>query len=243
MKPILKAANLTKRFGGISAVSSFSFELREGEKLGLIGPNGAGKTTLFNLLTGVHRPDSGKVEFRGINIIGLPSHKICRMGLVKTHQIPQPFWTLTSRENLMVALLSNQSISRRDAEKETLKILDFVGLSHRKDTPASSLLPSELRRLEIARALATKPKVLLLDEPFAGSREKEVEEIMQIINEVNRMGTTIMLIEHRIGVIIKIADRLMVMHKGEKIAEGVPENVINSKAVIEAYLGGGEDIL
>lgn len=238
MKPILRAVNLTKRFGGISAVSNFSFELREGEKLGLIGPNGAGKTTLFNLLTGLYSPDSGRVEFGGINITGLPPHKICRMGLVKTHQIPQPFWTLTSRENLMVALLSTQRVSYRDAEKEVLKILDLVGLTHRKDAPASSLLPLELRRLEIARALATKPKVLLLDEPFAGSREKEAEELMQVISEINRMGITIMLIEHRIGVIVKIADRLMVMHKGEKIAEGIPEKVIKSSAVVEAYLGG-----
>jgi ABC-type branched-subunit amino acid transport system ATPase component len=238
MYPILKGLNLTKRFGGVSAVSNFSFELRKGEKLGLIGPNGAGKTTLFNLITGVYRPDSGKIEYEGTDIVGLPPHKICRIGLVKTHQIPQHFWTLRVRENLMVALLSSRNVKHRDAEEECSKILELVGLDHRKNMQANSLLPTELRRLEIARALATKPKVLLLDEPFAGTREKEAEEFIRIIDEANKMGITIMLIEHRIGVVVKTVERLMVMHKGEKLADGAPQEILKSEAVIEAYLGG-----
>lgn len=238
MEPILKAVNLTKKFGGISAVSNFSFELKKGEIVGLIGPNGAGKTTLFNLLTGLYRPDSGKVELEGTNIVGLPPHKICHKGLVKTHQIPQHFWTLTVQENLLVALFASRNASSRNAGEECLKILELVGLERYKDIPANSLLPTQLRRLEIGRALATKPKVLLLDEPFAGTREKEAEELINIINEIHKRGVTIMLIEHRIGVVVKTVEKLMVMHKGEKLAEGVPQEVVRSEAVIEAYLGG-----
>jgi len=238
MEPILKAVNLTKKFGGISAVSNFSFELKKGEIVGLIGPNGAGKTTLFNLLTGLYRPDSGKVELEGTNIVGLPPHKICNKGLVKTHQIPQHFWTLTVQENLLVALFASRNASSRNAGEECLKILELVGLERYKDIPANSLLPTQLRRLEIGRALATKPKVLLLDEPFAGTREKEAEELIHIINEIHKRGITIMLIEHRIGVVVKTVEKLMVMHKGEKLAEGVPQEVVKSEAVIEAYLGG-----
>ncbi|MBS7647464.1 MAG: ABC transporter ATP-binding protein [Candidatus Bathyarchaeia archaeon] len=238
MNPIIKVSSLTKRFGGVTAVSNFSFELIRGEKLGLIGPNGAGKTTLFNLLTGAYRPDAGKIEFEGINIVGLPPHKICRLGLVKTHQTPQHFWTLTVRENLMVPLLSSRNVKHRDAEEECSKILKLVGLDYRKNVPANALLPTELRRLEVARALATKPKVLLLDEPFAGTREKEAEELIRIIDEIRKMGVTIMLIEHRVGVVAKMIERLIVMHKGEKLAEGTPQEILKSKAVVEAYLGG-----
>jgi branched-chain amino acid transport system ATP-binding protein len=238
MDPILKGQNLVKRFGGIPAVSNFSFELKKGEIAGLIGPNGAGKTTLFNLLTGLYRPDSGKIELEGTNIVGLPPHKICYKGLVKTHQIPQHFWTLTVQENLLVALFANRNVKYRDAEGECLKILKLIGLERYKNIPASSLLPTQLRRLEIGRALAAKPKVLLLDEPFAGSREKEAEELINVIDNIHKMGVTIMLVEHRIGVVVKTVEKLMVMHKGEKLAEGVPQEIVKSQAVIEAYLGG-----
>lgn len=234
---ILKVENLNKRFGGIRAISDLTFEVEEGEIFGVIGPNGAGKTTLLNILTGIYGPDSGKVEFQGFSIGGLPTHRICRLGIVKTYQVPRPFPKLTVLENLLVASLSALNMKKADALEYDLEILKLVALDKVKHLPAGSLLPFQLRRLEMARALACKPKLLLLDEPAAGVRGEEIASLMDVLNRIFKMVSTIILVEHRMEVVLRVARRVMVMHRGMKLFEGKPEEVLNSKIVIEAYLG------
>jgi branched-chain amino acid transport system ATP-binding protein len=236
IKCMLKVKNLNKRFGGVKALSNLSFEITNEKVFGIVGPNGAGKTTLLNVLMGVYPPDSGEIEFQGRSIKGLPPHKLCRMGLAKTHQIPRFFQNLTVLENLLVAVF-NQKVEYKDAIECSLNILQLVGLDKLRDVYARSLQISQLRQLDIARALACKPKLLLMDEPAAGTRGREVDKIIEIILKVVQMGVITILVDHRLDVITKVAERVMVMHEGAKIFEGTSKEILKSEIVIKAYLG------
>lgn len=234
---ILDVKKLRKSFGGLEAVKDVSFYLEEGEVLGLMGPNGAGKTTVFNLITGVYKPDSGTIKYKTEEITGLPPHEICHFGIVRTYQIPQPFHSLTVFQNVFVAARYGGNLGKVAAEKRTSEDLDIVGILNKKDTLAGSLKLADLKRLELARALACEPEVVLVDEVAAGLREAEIPQILEILKTVNERGITILLIEHVMKVMVEAVDRLMVMDTGEKIAEGSPKKVMEDERVIESYLG------
>lgn len=237
---ILEIEGLSKSFGGVKAVSDLSFELEEGEILGLIGPNGAGKTTVFNLIAGVISPDSGSIKFEGGGLIGLPPYKIRRKGIAKTYQAPQIFLSLTVMENLLVASTGGQSDFDEEKDIEYNKeILEILKLDELQDEKASMLSPRELKRLEVARGMASKPRVLLLDEPAAGVRGKEARELMSSIKKLNSMGVSIILIEHRMSVMRECCTRAIALRKGSQIAAGTPQEVVSCEVVKEAYLGGG----
>lgn len=219
------------------AVKDLSFYLEEGEVLGLMGPNGAGKTTVFNLITGVYKPDSGTTKYKEKEITGLPTHKICHLGIVRTYQIPQPFPSLTAFRNVFVAARYGGNLGKSASEKRAIEVLDIVGLMNKKDIVAGDLKLLDLRSLELARALACKPEVLLVDEAAAGLTEAEIPQVLETLKKINKMGTSIILVEHVMRVMVAAVDRLMVMDRGEKIAEGVPKKVMKDEKVIESYLG------
>lgn len=235
--PILTVENVEKYFGGSVAVYDVSFELQPHEVLGLMGPNGAGKSTLMNIISGVLKPDAGAIGFQGNEITGLSPHKICRLGIARTFQIPQPFINLTVLENLMVAAEYGRNLGKSDARREGLHILDLVGLIEKKDMFARDLTAITLKRLELARALASDPKLLLLDEVAAGLTEEEVPHMLEILQQVRAMGITCILIEHVMKIMTKAVDRIIVLDEGMKIAEGESQEVMVDKKVIEAYLG------
>jgi branched-chain amino acid transport system ATP-binding protein len=225
-----------KNFGGLKALENVSFEVQEGKILGLIGPNGAGKTTVFNLITGFLRPDKGDIIFGGRSILGLKPHDVCKLGLTRSFQIVKPFSGLTVLENVMVGafhLTKNPNIAR----KEALTILEFLQLSHLRDMKAGSLTLSDRKRIEIARALATKPKLLLLDEPMGGMNSTEVETMLREIEKVREGGITLIIIEHVMKAVMSISDRIAVLNYGQKIVEGTPKEVSGNRDVIKAYLG------
>lgn len=233
---ILQTENVVKQFGGLVAVDNISIELHEGEILGLIGANGAGKTTLFNMISGSFRPTSGKIFFNGIRIDKLPPNKICKLGLGRTYQIVQPFLNLTVLENTMVgALLRNSSV--KEARKKAEEILEFVGLSNRKDVVGGALNIPELKRMEVARALATEPKVLLLDEVMAGLNPTESEQVIELVRNIRENGTTIVIIEHVMKAIMNLSDRIYVLNQGKLIATGTPSEITQNSEVIKSYLG------
>lgn len=233
---ILQTENVVKQFGGLVAVDNISIELHEGEILGLIGANGAGKTTLFNMISGSFRPTSGKILFNGIRIDKLPPNKICKLGLGRTYQIVQPFLNLTVLENTMVgALLRNSSV--KEARKKAEEILEFVGLSNRKDVVGGALNIPELKRMEVARALATEPKVLLLDEVMAGLNPTESEQVIELVRNIRENGTTIVIIEHVMKAIMNLSDRIYVLNQGKLIATGTPSETTQNSEVIKSYLG------
>jgi branched-chain amino acid transport system ATP-binding protein len=230
---MLKIVSLVKSFGGIRALKGVNLVINDGEFVGIIGPNGSGKTTLINVVTGVYKPDSGKVYYDNKDITGLPSYKICRMGISRTYQIPQPFDNMSVLENVMVA-----SEFCGDGDRDYVRdVLKRLGLWNRAYSLAGSLSLVEKRILEIARALATKPKLLFVDEALAGLREAEISRVMSIMRELNSEGITIVWVEHRVHELIKVARRLVVLNFGEIIADDVPEKVLSNERVIEAYLG------
>jgi branched-chain amino acid transport system ATP-binding protein len=235
--PILSVDRVSKHFGGVLAINNLSFNVYPGEVVGLMGPNGAGKTTLLNVITGVYKPDAGTIEFRGNTITGLPPHKICHLGIARTYQIPQPFGNLTAMQNALLAATYARKRSKHAARAEAAKVIEVVRLTEKKYMLAKDLLVVTLKRLELARALATSPTLLLMDEVAAGLNEVEIAEVLDILKEVRKMGITVILIEHIIRVMVEAVDRIVVIDKGGKIAEGMPKEIMENKEVIKAYLG------
>jgi branched-chain amino acid transport system ATP-binding protein len=236
---LLEGIRISKRFGGLLALRDVDFCVYEGEILGLIGPNGAGKTTLFNVVTGEYAPTSGTVRFDGVDITGHKPYEICKMGIARTFQTPKPFSQMTVYENLLAASIFGRSKSKKSSNvrSEIDQILDKFSLTNKRLVLASELPLYEQRLLEIARALATKPKLLLLDEVMAGLNPKETTQAMNIIQHLREEGITIFIIEHNMRAIMKLSNRVLVLNQGMKIAEGKPDEVSKDASVIEAYLG------
>jgi branched-chain amino acid transport system ATP-binding protein len=235
---ILQVQDLTKRFGGLQALSDITFDLAEGQILGLIGPNGAGKTTLFNVINGVYAPERGQVTFRGEDITGLPSYEVAQRGLARTHQVVRPLHDLSVRENVMVgACYGREKHSLKEARRVADESLTQVGLIERAGQPAGSLNVAQKKRLEMARALAAEPYLILLDEVLAGLNPSEIAAMMETVRAIRDQGITILMIEHVMQAIMAISDRILVLDYGLLIAAGAPEEVANNPQVIEAYLG------
>jgi branched-chain amino acid transport system ATP-binding protein len=235
---ILEIEGLSKSFGGVQAVKNVSFSLGEGEIVGLIGPNGAGKTTLINLITGVFPASAGKVVFQGRNVTGQRPFQAARRGLARTFQIVQPFSAMTVLENVVAgALFAGAAPSRAEAEREALAHLEFVGLAAEAKRPAASLTLPSRKRLELAKSLAMKPKVLLLDEVNAGLNTAEIDRALEIIRRISARGVTIVIVEHLMKVVLSLSQRIIVLHHGELISAGKSEEVVNDPRVVEAYLG------
>ena len=233
---LLEIQGLTKSFGGLKAVRNLDFEIREGEIVGLIGPNGAGKTTIFNLISGFYEPDEGRVTFLGESIIGFKPHEICARGLARTFQLVQPFTGMTAIENTMVGAFSTtRSVS--ECIRKAGDILHLVGLDTKKTTLCENLTLADRKCLELARALATEPRLLLLDEIMAGLIETEWQNMLEVILGIRSKGVTILLIEHVMKAVMKVSDRIVVVNEGSKISEGNPDVVANDQKVIAAYLG------
>jgi len=239
--PLLEVENLTKSFGGLIAVKGVSFTVEEGEIIGIIGPNGAGKTTLFNVITGYLKADSGTIKFRGENVTRLPPHKIANKGIARTFQIVRPFRHLPTIANIMVALNSPRGKKKiewiKTPERKAMEMLEDVGLSEMMLEPAENLSHGDLKRLEIARALALEPDLLLLDEPFGGLSPIETEYMIKSIQRMHLDGHTLAIVEHKLHALMRLVKRVIVMHNGEKIAEGTPEEIAKNEKVIEVYLG------
>ncbi len=235
---ILKASEVLKVFGGLVAVNNVSLDVEEGEIVGLIGPNGAGKTTFLNCISGALKPDGGTVEFLGIDITGWVPEKICRLGMSRTFQISRPFPRLTVLENVKVSAVFGGGINNlRDATKKAEEVLEFVNFPLPKDTPAENLNAMQLKLMDLARALASSPKLLLLDELASGLTTGELGSLMDTIKEINKSGVTIIIVEHIMKVIGGVCNRIAVLDYGTKIAEGTPEEISSNERVIEAYLG------
>ena len=237
--PILEGKGVTKYFGGLAAVSNVDFKVKQGEALGLIGPNGAGKTTLFNLISAALVPKPGTIRFKGENITGLKPYKICRMGVARTFQLVKVFADMPALNNVILGSYFGMSpgMSSKDAVREATELLEFVGLSAVKATPAKDLTLANQKRLEVARALATNPELLLLDEMMAGLNPAEVVQAMELVTRIRDKGITIIMIEHVMKAIMNVCERIIVLHHGANIAEGTPQEIVTSKKVIEVYLG------
>jgi len=227
-------------FGGLAAIKDVSFVLNQGEILGLIGPNGAGKTTLFNVLNGFYRPSRGEVRFKGEKVSGFKPHRICRLGIARTFQVVKPLQRMSVLDNVITSAFVRAG-GKRQAEKIARDALEFTGLFADRDAISKSLPLGKRKRLEIARALATQPELLLLDESFAGLNPSELDVSMGIVRQIKDKGITIMIIEHHMRVIMALSDRIVVLNYGEKIAEGAPQEIRNNAQVVEAYLGDSQN--
>jgi branched-chain amino acid transport system ATP-binding protein len=238
MADALVITNLNKRFGGLHAVQDVSFTVKENETLALIGPNGAGKTTAFNLITGFYRPDTGSVSAFGREIVGLRPHDVCALGLARTFQVAKPFGGMTVLANVMTGAFLRDR--RPDAAREKAReAIDFVGLWARENAAARDLTTIDQRRLEMARALATQPRLLLLDEVMAGLNPAEIDQAVALIGKLSSRGLTIVIVEHLMRAIMAVAKHIVVLDHGQKIAEGNPKEVVENPQVIRAYLGSG----
>lgn len=235
--PILLIENVSKRFGGLLAVNDVSFTLPAGQIMGLMGPNGAGKTTLINVICGFYKPDSGTIKFKGRDITRLPSHRVCHSGIARTYQIPQPFGDLTVLENIIVAAMYGRRINQAEAKREAAGVLERTDLTDKQDIRARDMSTIALKRLEVARALATDPEVLLVDEAAAGLNETELPRMLEILENIRQTGITLILIEHVMKVMRQAVDTILVMDEGSTIATGKPEDVMKNRKVIECYLG------
>jgi branched-chain amino acid transport system ATP-binding protein len=238
MTILLSLRGVTKRFGGLQALTQVTFDLPEGQILGLIGPNGAGKTTLFNTINGVYPPEEGRVIFRDKDVTRAKPYEHARLGMARTHQIVQPLNELTVRENVMVgACFGHENQNLRNATAIAEEVLEFVGLGARANQPAGSLNVAQKKRLEMARALAARPYLLLLDEVLAGLNPAEIDNMIQTVLRIREQGITIIMIEHVMKAVMNVSDRIIVLDYGEQIAEGSPETIAKDEKVIEAYLG------
>jgi branched-chain amino acid transport system ATP-binding protein len=227
---------LSKRFGGVIALKDVTVKIEKGELVGLIGPNGAGKTTLYNCITGFYKPDSGSVKIGGRDATGLPPHKICMLGCVRTFQVPRPFLELTLLENVMVGALG-RGRSLEEAKNIAMNILDFLNINKYAHITVKNLNLNYRRRCELARALATSPKILFMDETLAGLNPTEIDEMLGFVKKIYEEGLTIVMTEHVMKAVMSIAERIAVLHQGEIICEGTPKEVANDAKVIDAYLG------
>ncbi len=237
---LLRLKSLNKTFNDFCALVDIDFSVNEGEIVGLVGPNGAGKTTLFNLICGRYKPSSGNILFREIDITHLKPHAICRLGISRTFQSSRPFPRMSVLQNVMVGHVfgKGSSLHRRPEDKQAaIELLDIVGIGHKAGTPAGKLTLSEQRRLDLARALATRPKLLLLDEVAAGFSPVLVKQAIELINRVRERGVTLLIIDHFLNLSLKVSDRLLALDHGEKIAEGPPNVVMRNPDVLRAYLG------
>jgi branched-chain amino acid transport system ATP-binding protein len=236
---ILSVSGVTKHFGGLTALNGVSFEVARGEVIGLMGPNGAGKTTLLNVIAGEYAPDAGSIRFKGQDITRMPAHKVCHLGIGRTYQIPQPFVTLTVRENLMVSAVFGRGLKKSAAEMEMEDegLYDLVDLREQRDVLTGSLPILSLKKLELARALARKPELLLMDEVAAGTTEREIPKILETIRRIRDMGISIIIIEHVMRVLVNAVDRIVVIDKGAKVCEDSPAAVMCNQRVMEAYFG------
>jgi branched-chain amino acid transport system ATP-binding protein len=234
--PLLTLERVTKRFGGLTAVREVSLEVRAGDLLGVIGPNGAGKTTLFHVISGYFVPDEGRVTLDGADITGLPAHAICQRGLTRTFQIVKPFGNLSVEDNVMIGALTPLT-STRQARAEARRVIDICGLGPHASARARALPLGLRKRLEVARALATRPRLLLLDEVMAGLNPTELVGIIELIRRLHADGLTLIVIEHIMAAMMRLAQRIVMLHHGEKIAEGTPREIASDRRVIDAYLG------
>jgi branched-chain amino acid transport system ATP-binding protein len=238
MTVLLSVQGVTKRFGGLQALTQVTFDLPEGQILGLIGPNGAGKTTLFNAINGVYPPEEGRIIFREKDVTTMKTYHHARMGMARTHQIVQPLNELTVRENVMVgACFGRENQNLGHAADIAAEVLEFVELDARTDQMAGSLNVAQKKRLEMARALASRPYLLLLDEVLAGLNPSEIGNMVETVKKIRERGITIIMIEHVMKAVMNVSDRIIVLDYGQQIAEGTPEEISNNEKVIEAYLG------
>ncbi len=237
---MLKCTEVSKQFGGLQALKKVDFTVNSNEIAGLVGPNGSGKSTLLNLISGVYNPDSGQIVFLNEDITNLPPYKICAKGITKTSQTVQSFPEMTAVENVLTSVLFNEkkSANKITALSKAQELLGFVGLGKEKfDVPAKNLNVVELRRIQLAKALATSPKLLLLDELLTGLTPAECDEAIELIKLINKQGVTVLIVEHVMRVIMGLCDRVIVLHHGEKICEGTPKQVCNDENVVKVYLG------
>jgi branched-chain amino acid transport system ATP-binding protein len=237
---MLAVSDLTCSFGGLTAVLDLSFTINEGEIVGLIGPNGAGKTTTFNMLAGFIQPTSGEIVYEGKRINGLKPHQVCDLGITRTFQIVQPFPEMTVLENILIGAYVRYP-NTADAKRKAMQVLERLDLQHKADHMGRDLTILELKRLEIGKALATEPRLLLLDEVAAGLKDMEVDNILALVRQLNKEGMTFLIVEHLMKVIMNLSHRIIVLEFGQMIAQGTPQEVSHNPAVLAAYLGQEED--